>query len=72
LAETCEYGDLTSQMIRDHLVVGIQDVSLSECMQMDADLTLEKAKKFVQQYEAVQEHNELLSEADKQSMVDYI
>ena len=53
-------------MIRDHLVVGIQDVSLSECMQMDADLTLEKAKKLVCQHEAVQEHKELLSEADKQ------
>ena len=27
LAETCEYGDLTSEMIRDYLVVGIQDSS---------------------------------------------
>ena len=35
LAETCEYGELTSQMIIDRLVVGIQDISLSERMQMD-------------------------------------
>ena len=67
LAETCEYGELTSQMIRDRLVVGIQeDISFSERMQMDADLTLEKAKKLVCQREAVQEHKELLSDIDKQ------
>jgi len=41
-------------------------------MQMDADLTLEKTKKLVHQWEAVQEHKELLSEADKQWMVDHI
>ena len=65
LAETCEYGELTSQMIRDRLVVSIQDISLSECMQMDANLTLEKAEKLVRQCEAIQEHKELLSYADK-------
>ena len=70
LAETCEYGELTSQMIRDRLVVGIQDISLSERMQMDADLTLEKAKKLVHQHEAVKEHKELLSDIDKQPMVE--
>ena len=30
LVENCEYGDLTSQMIRDRLVVGICDTVLSE------------------------------------------
>ena len=30
LAETCEYGDMTSQMIRDRLVVGIQNFKLSK------------------------------------------
>ena len=30
LAENCEYGDLTSQMIRDRLVVGIRDKALSQ------------------------------------------
>ena len=59
-------------MIRDRLVVGIQDISLSEHMQMDADLTLEKAKKLVRQREAVKEHKELLSDIDKQPMVEQI
>ena len=40
-------------MLRDRLVVGITDSSLSERMQLDPDLTLEKAKKLVQQREAV-------------------
>ena len=39
---------------------------------MDADLTLEKAKKLVRQREAVKEHKELLSDIDKQPMVEQI
>jgi hypothetical protein len=31
LAENCEYGDLKAEMIRDRLVVGIQDDALSHC-----------------------------------------
>ena len=43
-------------MIRDQLVIGIQDSRLSERLQMDPDLTLEKAKKLIRQSEAVDEH----------------
>jgi len=43
LVENCEYGELTSQMIRDRLVVGIHDTVLSERLQMDATLTLDKS-----------------------------
>ena len=43
-------------MIRDRLVVGIQNFKLSENLQMDPNLTLEKAKKLIRQSEAVQEH----------------
>ena len=56
LVEHCEYGDLRDEMIRDRIVVGIQDSALSERLQMDPDLTLEKAKKLVCQREAVHEH----------------
>ena len=34
-------------MICDKLVIGIQDASLLQQFQLDAELTLEKAKKFV-------------------------
>ena len=55
LANTCEYGDIKGEMIRDYLVVGIRDESLSERLQMESDLTLEKAKKLIRQNEAVQQ-----------------
>ena len=35
LAEHCNCGDLKSEMIRDHHVVGIQDLALSERLQLD-------------------------------------
>ena len=60
LAENCDYGELKSEMIRDRLVVGIKDSALSENLQIDADLTLEKAKKRICQREAVQEQQQLL------------
>ena len=59
-AENCEYGEWKDQMIRDRLVVGIRDTSLSERLQMDPDLTLENAKKTVRQKEAVKEQQQLL------------
>ena len=52
LAVNCDYGALDSEMIRDRLVVRIQDTSLSKHLQMDAELMLEKAKKAVGQREA--------------------
>jgi pyruvate-formate lyase len=47
LAKNCEYGEMKSKMIRDRLVVGIRDLSLSERLQLDPKLTLEAAKKAV-------------------------
>ena len=44
LAADCQYRNLRNEMIRDCRVMQILDTSLSECLQMDADLTLEKAK----------------------------
>ena len=40
---------MKEQLIRDRLVVGIRDRALSERLQMEADLTLEKAKRLVKQ-----------------------
>jgi len=47
LADTCNFGNLKEDLIRDRLVVGIRDQSLSQQLQMDPDLTLEKAKKHI-------------------------
>ena len=57
LIETCNYGDLKNELLRDRLIVGIRDAKLSESLQMDAELTLETAKKKIRQKEAVREQN---------------
>ena len=61
LVETCEYGTLKDEMLRDRLVVGIRDSALSDKLQLDATLTLESAKKQIRQKEAVREHRAELS-----------
>ena len=52
LAEHCTYGELPDEMIRDRLVVKLQSVKLSEKLQLDAKLILEKAIMQVCQAEA--------------------
>ncbi|ETW98423.1 MAG: hypothetical protein ETSY2_42830 [Candidatus Entotheonella gemina] len=68
LADNCDYGELQSEMIRDRLVVGIRDTALSERLQLDAELTLEKAKKAVRQREAVHEQQRELDGADPRKL----
>ncbi|KAL5479382.1 hypothetical protein EMCRGX_G022901 [Ephydatia muelleri] len=63
LAENCDYGMLKSELIRDRIVVGIRDSALSQRLQLDPDLTLEKAMRVARQREAVQEQQEILREA---------
>ena len=60
LAENCEYGELQAEMIRDRLVVGIQNSTLSENLQLNANLTLEIAKRAIIQKEAVHEQQDFL------------
>ena len=60
LAANCNYGEMEAEMIRDRLVVGIRDSALSERLQLDPELTLEKAKKTIRQREAVHEQQRTL------------
>ena len=60
LANNCAYGDLKDDLIRDHIVVRFRGKALSECLQLDPELTLEKAKKIVRQREAVKEQQQTL------------
>ncbi|UYV74195.1 hypothetical protein LAZ67_11002385 [Cordylochernes scorpioides] len=55
LADSCEFEGLHEQVIRDRIVVGVRDKALSERMQLDSELTLEKAVKMVRQQEAVRQ-----------------
>ena len=58
-------------MIRDRLVVGIRDIALSQKLQLDADLTLEKAKRNIRQREAVSEQQRILG-APEEMRVDQL
>ena len=40
--------------------MGIRDTSLSECLQIESNLTLEQAKKFIRQREAIQQQQSIL------------
>jgi hypothetical protein len=51
LAEHYNFGVLREEFIRDRIVVGIRDKALSEKLQLEADLILEKAVNFVRQKE---------------------
>ena len=53
LAKYCQYGELQDELIRDRIVVGIQDAQLSEKMQMEPELTLERAVTLARQSECV-------------------
>ena len=64
LVEHCNYGDL----IGDHLVVGILDKTLSECLQLNPALTLEKPKQMIYQHKAVQEQQQVLKRARTNSL----
>ena len=68
LAEDCAYGELKSEIIRDRIVVGIRDCVLSEKLQLDDKLTLEKAKLYVRQKEAVHEQQTLIKTKEEVSI----
>lgn len=53
LAEHCNYGPLHEELIRDRIVVGLADTKLSERMQMEKDLNLEKAINMARQSEEI-------------------
>lgn len=69
LAEHCGYGELHDEMVRDRLVVGLTDKRLSEQLQLDPELTLEKAVVQVRQIEQVKKQQELLKSNFKGEIV---
>ena len=66
LEDNCEFGEMKEDLIRDCLVVGIRDHALSERLQMEPDLTLDKAKRLIRQRDAVKEQQEILKVTTKE------
>ena len=65
LAEHCNFGVLREELIRDRIVVGIRD-KLSEKLQLEADLTLDKAVSVAGQKEKVRKQQSILRGDGKQ------
>jgi len=63
LAQTCEFGALREELIRDRIVVGILDGELSEEMQMMPDLDLKKAMDMARESEEVKKQQQGLRAA---------
>ena len=59
---------MKEELIRDCLVVGIRDLVLSERLQMEAELMLDKAKRLIHQCEAVKEQQDVLTQPSKGDM----
>lgn len=76
LAETCNFGDLREELIRDRIVVGVRNTKLSEAMQLQADLTLEKAVTKARQADEVKRQQGVIRGVDNamknESEVDYV
>ena len=53
LVEHCGYGELQKEMVQDRIVVGLLDATLSIKLQMDPELTLDKATAAARQSESV-------------------
>ena len=63
---------MKDELICDCLVVGIQDNALSERLQMEPELTLDKAKRLIRQREAVKEQQETVKNPNKEGLVDSV
>ena len=70
LAETCEFQNLKASLIRDLIVIGVNDSKLSEKLQLDERLTLDKAILMARQSESVKnQQKEIRGESSDVGMV---
>ena len=72
LVENCEYGVMSDDLLRDKIVVGILDNELSEKLQLDDQLTLEKALSQVRSKELIAKQSALLREQPIAAQADYV
>ncbi|KAL1432308.1 hypothetical protein MTO96_013627 [Rhipicephalus appendiculatus] len=68
LASTCDYGELREDLIRDRLVVGIQDHKVSRALQLDPELKLQKALLVARQHETINQQQAELHRGREQDV----
>ena len=61
LIENCEYGAMEADLLRDKIVVGVRDKKLSEHLQLDEKLTLEKCLAKVRAKELIEKQMSYLN-----------
>ena len=64
MAQHCNYGTLHDEMVRDRIVVGLKDKTLSGKIQLKADLTLEKAINQARQKELVRQQQGIIRQEE--------
>ena len=72
LIETCEYGELHEDFLRDRIVVGIRDTNLSESLQMDDKLTLKTTLEKVRSKELIKKQSSLLQDIPAAARADTV
>ena len=65
MAEHCQFGDINDELIRDRVVVGLKGTRLADRLQLDPELTLEKAVNQARQSQAVKKQQVLLRDYQK-------
>jgi len=65
LVKSCNFGALKDEMLRDRIVVGVKDDKLSESLQMDRNLSLNKAIDKVKLWESVKTQQETVRGVSK-------
>ena len=72
LAEHCQFGALHDELIRDRIVVGLRDKALSEKLQLESSLTLEKAINQARQKELIRQQQGIIRPRESPVNVDRI
>ena len=72
IAEGCGYGRLKDELIRDRIIVGVLDDSLSDRLQMNEELTLQDAVKMARQVEARKLSNKIMRGETENITVNYV
>ncbi|UYV64596.1 hypothetical protein LAZ67_3001264 [Cordylochernes scorpioides] len=67
MAENCNYGSLKEEMIRNRIVVGVKNLQLSEKLQLEPNLTLERAIQAACQTECVKQQQTILRSTTTQA-----
>ncbi|UYV69910.1 K02A2.6-like [Cordylochernes scorpioides] len=67
MAENCNYGSLKEEMIRDRIVVGVKNLQLSEKLQLEPNLILERAIQAACQTECVKQQQTILRSTTTQA-----